>query len=83
VSLRLRSEGEEAVITGDLMHHPIQCAEPDWTTPFDDDPARARVTRRDFCARYADRDVTILGTHFGVPTAGHIVSHGHAWRFRV
>jgi glyoxylase-like metal-dependent hydrolase (beta-lactamase superfamily II) len=82
VSLRLRSEGEEAVITGDLMHHPIQCAEPDWTTPFDDDPARARATRRDFCARYADRDVTILGTHFGAPTAGRIVGHGLAWRFR-
>ena len=64
VSVRLRSAGAEAVITGDLMHHPVQCAEPDWRSHFDDDPAQARATRRAFCARYADRDVTVLGTHF-------------------
>ena len=40
-------------------------------------------TRRAFCARYADRDVTILGTHFGAPTAGRIVTRGDAWRYRV
>lgn len=28
VSVRISSQGEEAVITGDLMHHPLQCAEP-------------------------------------------------------
>ena len=27
VSVKIASKGEEAVITGDLMHHPIQCAE--------------------------------------------------------
>ena len=32
-------------------------------------------------ARYADREVTILGTHFGAPTAGRIVSDGRAWRY--
>src|SRR5215468_8625452 len=73
VSLRIRSEGREAVITGDLMHHPIQCGEPDWNSNFCDDQAMARATRRAFCARYADRDVTILGTHFGSPNAGRFV----------
>ena len=29
VSVRIQSDGQAAVITGDLMHHPIQCAEPD------------------------------------------------------
>lgn len=83
VSLHIQSGGREAVITGDLMHHPIQCGEPDWQSNFDDDPAMARSTRRAFCARYADRDVTILGTHFGAPTAGRIVTHGEAWRYQV
>ena len=82
VSLRIESSGREAVITGDLMHHPVQCGEPDWQSNFDDDPALARATRRAFCARYADRDVAVLGTHFGAPTAGRIVTHGPAWRFR-
>jgi hypothetical protein len=25
------------VVTGDLMHHPVQCARPDWATTFDVD----------------------------------------------
>jgi glyoxylase-like metal-dependent hydrolase (beta-lactamase superfamily II) len=82
VSVRLSSEGIDAVITGDLMHHPVQMAEP-WVTPFDSDVDHAMQTRREFCARYADRPVTVLGTHFNHPTAGHIIGHGEAWRFRV
>jgi hypothetical protein len=57
-------------------------AEP-WTTPFDSDDDQALKTRREFCARYAGTAVTVLGTHFHHPTAGKIVSHGDAWRFRV
>ena len=69
------------MITGDLMHHPVQVAEPAWQSAFDTDPTQARATRRAFCARYADREVTILGTHFGAPTAGRIYSDGRAWRY--
>jgi glyoxylase-like metal-dependent hydrolase (beta-lactamase superfamily II) len=83
VSVRLRSASADAVITGDLMHHPIQIAEPDWSSHFDTDPEQARKTRRAFCERYADRPVTVLGTHFHTPTAGHIVRHGPTWRFVV
>jgi len=83
VSVRLASGGADAVITGDLMHHPVQVAEPTWQTPFDSDPAAATATRRAFCARYADRPVSVLGTHFHHPTAGRIVSHRDAWRFTV
>jgi len=89
VSVRLASEGADAVITGDLMHHPVQMAEP-WVTPFDSDVDHAHKTRREFCERYADGPVTVLGTHFHHPTAGRIVRHGKgnadvpaAWRFRV
>jgi glyoxylase-like metal-dependent hydrolase (beta-lactamase superfamily II) len=83
VSVRLHSNGDEAVITGDLMHHPIQMAEPDWGSHFDSDVPAARVTRRAFCERYADAPVTVLGTHFHHPTAGRIVRHGETWRLRL
>jgi glyoxylase-like metal-dependent hydrolase (beta-lactamase superfamily II) len=83
VSVRLRSGDGEAVVTGDLMHHPIQMAEPQWATPFDTDPEQARKTRRVFCERYADSAMTVLGTHFNHPTAGRIVRHGETWRFAV
>jgi glyoxylase-like metal-dependent hydrolase (beta-lactamase superfamily II) len=81
VSVRLASGGADAVITGDLMHHPIQMAEPDWATSFDTDADEARKTRRSFCERYAGEAVTVLGTHFNHPTAGRIVRHGERWRF--
>ena len=83
VSVRLSSGDADAVITGDLMHHPIQMAEPQWATDFDSDADHARKTRRAFCERYADGPVTVLGTHFHHPTAGRIVRHGDAWRFSV
>jgi glyoxylase-like metal-dependent hydrolase (beta-lactamase superfamily II) len=83
VSLHLASQGEEAVITGDLMHAPIQCAEPDWNSHFDSDPDSARETRRAFLERYGNRDVLVLGTHFHTPSAGHLVRAGRGWEFRV
>jgi glyoxylase-like metal-dependent hydrolase (beta-lactamase superfamily II) len=83
VSVRLTSGDADAVITGDLVHHPVQMAEPEWATPFDTDAEQARKTRRAFCERYAGTPTTVLGTHFNHPTAGRIVRHGDAWRFRV
>jgi glyoxylase-like metal-dependent hydrolase (beta-lactamase superfamily II) len=80
-SVHIQSRGAEAVITGDLMHHPVQCAEPEWRNKFDVDPGAARQTRRQFLARYADGPVLIFGTHFATPTAGRIVRSGDTWRF--
>ncbi len=80
VSVRIASAGEEAVITGDLMHHPCQLAHPRWSSPFDFDRAQALATRLGFIERYADRPVLVLGTHFATPSAGRIVRDGDAWR---
>src|SRR5204862_443821 len=69
VSVRIVSRGEEAVITGDLMHHPVQCAQPGWASRFDVDAQAARRTRLEFLNRHADRPVLVLGTHFATPIA--------------
>jgi glyoxylase-like metal-dependent hydrolase (beta-lactamase superfamily II) len=81
VSVRIRSRGAEAVITGDLMHHPVQCADPHVCSRFDHDAAEALATRVRFLREQADRDVLVLGTHFAWPTAGRIVVDGAGWRF--
>ena len=83
VSVHLTSGGKEGVITGDMMHHPVQIAEPGWCCRFDTDKAQAERTRREFCARYADRDVWILGTHFAQPVALHIASDHGRWMPRI
>jgi len=81
VSVRIRSNGAEAVITGDLMHHPVQCGEPEWRSTFDTDAAQARATRWRFLADCAAREVLVIGTHFATPTAGRVVVDGAAFRF--
>ncbi len=82
VSVRIRSEGAEAIITGDCVHSPVQIAEPDWFTAVDSDPDLSTATRRALIAECCDRDVLIIGTHFPPPTVGHIVSSPTGVRFR-
>lgn len=80
-SVRISSKGHDAVITGDLMHHPIQCMFPEWDDAFDSDGPLAKKTRRAFCERYADTGVLVFGTHFGTPSAGKISKKGDSFRF--
>src|SRR6266851_6101258 len=80
-AVRISSEGEDAVITGDLMHHPIQCRYPEWDDNFDVDGPQAKKTRREFCERYADGKTLVLGTHFATPSAGKIVKKDDSFRF--
>ena len=80
VSVRIASAGAEAVITGDMIHHPCQIARPDWSSLADWDPDQSAATRGHFVNRYSDRPVLVIGTHFAAPTAGHIVRDGDAWR---
>jgi glyoxylase-like metal-dependent hydrolase (beta-lactamase superfamily II) len=79
--VRISSAGAEAIITGDLMHHPVQCAHPDWFVVFDADTPTAKRTRREFLERYADKGILIFGTHFASPSCGRIVRQGDAFRF--
>jgi glyoxylase-like metal-dependent hydrolase (beta-lactamase superfamily II) len=81
VSVRITAEGQEAVITGDVLHHPVQFAEPDLRSTSDSDPDVARRTRRAFAELYSDTATLVIGTHFAAPTAGKLVSDGDGWRF--
>jgi glyoxylase-like metal-dependent hydrolase (beta-lactamase superfamily II) len=71
-AVRISSKGQDGVITGDLMHHPIQCRHPEWDDNFDTDGPLAKKTRRAFCERYADSGVLVFGTHFALPSPGKI-----------
>ena len=80
VSVHIASAGEEAVITGDMIHHPCQISHPDWSSNVDWDASRSAGTREQFLSRYADRPVLVIGTHFATPTAGRIVRDGATYR---
>ncbi|HEV2703701.1 MAG TPA: MBL fold metallo-hydrolase [Steroidobacteraceae bacterium] len=78
VSVHIKSQGQEAVITGDMMHHPIQVALPEHAATFDmDKPAGAR-TRVEFVNSFKGKPVLIIGSHFAHPGAGYIVANGAA-----
>jgi len=83
VSVMIRSNGEEAMITGDFIHHPCQFAHPEWSSSFDTDPVQSAQTRREVFDRYADTPTLIIGTHFATPTAGHLKRDGDAYRLDV
>ena len=78
-SVRISSNGDDAVITGDLCHHPVQFAHPDWSSEPDVDKPAAIDTRRRFAQQYCDDHTLVLGTHFGGPSCGHLRSDGDAW----
>ena len=82
VSIHIRSRGEEAIITGDMIHHPCQIAHSDWSSTADVDPQLAAATRAQFLTRYCDQPVLVLGTHFATPTAGHLVRDGASFRLK-
>src|SRR5437899_10752711 len=79
VAVRLGTSAGEAVFSGDLMHRTVQVAEPQWSSRFCYDPAKARDTRRAFVERHADSGVLVLAAHF--PTPGFIVKTDAGCRF--
>lgn len=83
VSVRISSQGEDALITGDFMHHPCQMARPNWRSSADYDGEWAENTRNGLLEQYADQPVLVIGTHFATPTAGHILRDGDVYRFKV
>jgi glyoxylase-like metal-dependent hydrolase (beta-lactamase superfamily II) len=82
VSVYIHSQGQEAVITGDMMHHPIQVAMPEHPATFDMDKPAGAKTRVDFVNRFQERPVLVIGSHFADPGAGYIVRNGTSWKLK-
>jgi glyoxylase-like metal-dependent hydrolase (beta-lactamase superfamily II) len=80
MSIHIRSNGEEALLTGDVAHHPCQMAHLEWSSTADSDPVQSVVTRRELFSRFADSPVLVIGGHFN---AGRIQRDGDAFRFLV
>ena len=81
-SVDIHDGSSRAIITGDMMIHPVQIAEPEWNQSADQDRALAVATRSAFIDEHCDRDVMILGTHFNTPTGVYITEHNGQRRIR-
>jgi glyoxylase-like metal-dependent hydrolase (beta-lactamase superfamily II) len=82
VCIDLRSRGERALFSGDLMHHCAQVLAPHWNSPFCFDPRQSAQTRRAFLSEHANTDTLIIPTHFPGTTAGRIRPFRQAFEFQ-
>ena len=70
--LHVKSGGEHGVFIGDVMHTPVQLADPGLSSRFCSDAAQSAVTRRALCERYADTASMLFTGHFPGSSAARI-----------
>jgi len=75
-------EHDAAVMTGDLIHSPLQARYPELCARVDFDHPQAAQTRREFLERYANTDTLCCTAHFPSPSVGHFGSWGNGFRFK-
>lgn len=77
MSILIKSEGAEALLTGDVAHHPCQMAHLDWSSTADSDPMQSIEARKMLFSRFADTPTLVFGGHFD---PGHLVRDGDAFK---
>src|SRR4029450_2331029 len=64
MSIHIKSDGEQGLLTGDVAHHPCQMAHLDWSSTADSDPKQSAATRRELFSRFADTPTLGIGGEF-------------------
>ncbi len=68
------------LLTGDLLHLPVQAAHPDWESTHDEDPAVGVASRTTLLARAREAGWRVGVSHFGRPF-GRVVASGSGQRW--
>lgn len=71
---------DDAVITGDVLHSPIQARYPELSSSADLDPAQAALTRRALLESLCDGRTLCCTAHFPSPSSGRIKRWGDGFR---
>ena len=71
---------DEAVMSGDLMHSPLQTRYPDISPVVDVDRVQSAKTRRSFLERYCDTSTLCCTAHFPSPSVGRIKRWGDGFK---
>ncbi|TVT41032.1 MBL fold metallo-hydrolase [Amycolatopsis rhizosphaerae] len=79
--LRVDSEGDKAVLVGDILHSPVQILEPACNSCFCEDRGQAAATRRRLLERAADEVEIVVPAHFAGAGAVEVKRDGS--RFRI
>ncbi len=81
VAIHLESAGAHAVMWGDLLHSPAQCAHPDWSYRRDWDGGVSTASRLSVLGACAEHGHMVLSSHFPSPSVGRIRPKGDAFWF--
>jgi len=79
-AVQLGHGGKDAVITGDLIHTPLQARYPDLAMRVDYDPDQGAATRRKFLETYCDTNTQCCFAHFPSPSRGYVKRWGNGFR---
>lgn len=77
--LHAKSRGVHGIFSGDVMHTPVQLAEPGLSSRFCSDAEQSARTRRALCERIADTPSMLFTGHFPAPSAARLVRRGSAF----
>ncbi|MCL6471144.1 MAG: MBL fold metallo-hydrolase [Ralstonia sp.] len=83
MAIEMRSRGETALFSGDVMHSAIQVHQPEWNSVFCLDQAQARDSRRWLLDRAAETDAIVFAAHFPETSAGKVQRsrNGFEWSY--
>ncbi|MGC2591247.1 MAG: MBL fold metallo-hydrolase, partial [Xanthobacteraceae bacterium] len=80
-SVLVGRSGEDALITGDMIHSPLQGKYPDIGMMSDYDSAQAGVTRRKIFDRFCEEPTIMCASHFPAPSIGRVRRWGDGYKF--
>jgi len=83
IVIELDDGRRRAVMSGDVIHHPVQIERWEWSSSFDLDPDQAQVTRHALLEQLADTGTTLLPAHFAGPTAVRVSREGDGFFYSV
>lgn len=73
-------DGESrAVMSGDVIHHPVQIEQAAWSSRFCLDPQAARERRLELLRQIAGTGTVLLAAHFAGPTAVRVTENGNGF----
>jgi glyoxylase-like metal-dependent hydrolase (beta-lactamase superfamily II) len=79
-SVLVGAAGHDALITGDMIHSPIQARYPELGMRADYDSTQAGATRRSVFGCYCDTSTLICTAHFPLPSTGRVTRWGEGFR---
>ena len=81
--IEVNGYNRKGLLTGDVLHNPIQVVCPGMSTMFCDDKELSNQTRINLVNELTDSETVILAAHFGDTTAGLIESNDQERQFRL